>query len=76
MYFRLLYAGKTEGTPDQYYVTGTDEYTKYLINGAIAIAGVACISGQNLSLDWYFTSMAVADWCLQKKGDNHWNDAV
>ena len=31
-YFTLAYAGKPESQPDQFYVTGTDNYTKYLVD--------------------------------------------
>ena len=66
MYFCLPYAGKPNETPNEFYVTKTDEYTKYLVNGAIRIGGEACLRGRNISLDRYFTSVSIADWCLQK----------
>ena len=34
MNFSLLYAGKPNGQPNELYVTKTDEYTKYIVNGA------------------------------------------
>ena len=66
MYYCLPYAGKPTGTPNEFYVTKTDEYTKYLVNGAIKIGGAICLRGKNISLDRYFMSVSIADWCLGK----------
>ena len=66
MYFCLPYAGKPNGQPNEFYVTKTDEYTKYLVNGAIKIGGAGCLRGRNISLDRYFTSVTIADWLLEK----------
>ena len=65
-YVSLPYAGKPTGTPDKYYVTGTDKYTEYLVNNAIELGGMDCVKGRNISLDRYFTSMSIAEWCLKK----------
>ena len=65
-YFSLPYAGKPEEAPDQYYVTGTDNYTKYLVDNVIRIAGADSVKGRNISLDRYFTSMTIAEWCLER----------
>ena len=66
-YFPLPYAGKPEvldkeNPATSYYVTGTDEYTKYLVNGFSAIANM---SGCKISMDRYFTSVPLAQWCLE-----------
>ena len=61
-----LIPGKPEGAPDEYYVTGTDEYTKYLINNVIRVAGEAALRGTNISLDRYLTSMTIADWLVER----------
>ena len=65
-YVSLPYAGKPTGTPNSYYVTGTDKYTEYLVSTAIELGERDCVKGRNISLDRYFTSMAIADWCLER----------
>ena len=65
-YFSLPYAGKPEGLPDEYYVTSTDNYTKYLVMHTTKVGGTACLRGRNIALDQYFTSLSVAEWCLEK----------
>ena len=68
IYFSLPYAGKPEvldkeNPATSYYVTVTDEYTKYLVNG---FSTVANMSGCNISMDRYFTSVPLAQWCLER----------
>ena len=66
-YFSLAYAGKPEvvgGNGAKFYITGTDEYTKYLVNG---LSRYTSIQGCNISMDRYFTSVFLAEWALQKK---------
>ena len=53
---------KKENQAKSYYVTGTDEYTKYLVNG---FSTVANMSGCNISRDRHFTSVPLAQWCLE-----------
>ncbi len=65
-YFSLPYAGKPEEGANEYYVTKTDNYTKYLVENTIRIAGTASLRGRNISLDRYFTSLTIADWLLEK----------
>ena len=64
-YFSLPYAGNPEGTADDFYIAGTDNCTKYLVDYAIRVGGASCLKGRNISIDRYFTSMAVAEWCLE-----------
>ena len=63
-YSTLPYVGKPEviGAND-YYVTGCDEYTKWLVNN-FQIYGT--LQGRNISLDRYFTSVTLAEWCLER----------
>ena len=66
-YFILVYVGKPEvvgGNGATFYITGTDEYTKYLVNG---LCRYTSIQGCNISMDRYFTSVFLAEWALQKK---------
>ena len=56
-YFSLAYAGKPEvvgGNGAKFYITGTDEYTKYLVN---RLSRYTPIQGCNISMDRYFTSV-------------------
>ena len=56
-YFSLAYAGKQEvvgGNGAKFYITGTDEYTKYLVN---ELSRYTSIQGCNISMDRYFTSV-------------------
>ena len=67
-YFSLPYSGKPEvlnkeNSATSYYVTGTDEYTKYLVND---FSTVTNMSGCNISMDRYFTSVPLAQWCLER----------
>lgn len=64
-YFTLPYAGKPNEIDDeaaQYYVTGTDEYTKYLVRG---FCKYNQITGCNISMDRFFTSIPIAEWASQ-----------
>ena len=61
-YYSLPYTGKPDVTDDEankYYVTGTDNYTKYLVNGFCKFDK---IKGCNISMDRYFTSVPLAKW--------------
>ena len=61
-YFTLAYAGKPESQPDQFYVTGTDNYTKYLVD---SLKQYLQLRGRNTSMDRYFTSLPVAEYLLE-----------
>ena len=61
-YFTLAYAGKPESQPDQFYVTGTDNYTKYLVD---SLKQYVQLRGRNISMDRYFTSLPVAEYLLE-----------
>ena len=42
------------------YVTGTENYTKYLVKGLLERRVNTC--GRNLSIDLFFTSVTIAEW--------------
>ena len=63
-YWTLPYAGKPENPGSPFYVTGTDEYTMYLVEN---FSKYGSLAGRNISLDRYFTSVTIAEWCLAKK---------
>ena len=63
-YFSLAHAGKLEvvgGNGAKFYITGTDEYTKYL-----GLSHYTSIQGCNISMDHYFTSVFLAEQASQK----------
>ena len=65
-YYSLPYAGKpekVEGSAAKYYITGTDEYSIYLIN---ELSVYYNLQGINVSMDRYFTSVSLATWALKK----------
>ena len=60
----MPYAGKPEEiTDDSEYVTGTDNYTKYLVKG---LEQHVNLQGRNISMDRYFTSMTISEYLLDK----------
>ena len=61
-YYSLPYAGKPDdltGDAGKYYITGTDQYSNYLIENFNKFNS---IKGCNVSVDRYFTSITLADW--------------
>ena len=74
-YYSLPYAGKPEvvdGHAAKYYETGTDAYTKYLVD---EVSNCSSIQGCNISMDRYFTSVSLAEWALEKKFYHCWHNA-
>ena len=62
--YSLPYAGKPEdfsGDASKYYISGTNECTKYLVN---EVTGYNSIQGCNISMYRYFTSVTLAEWAL------------
>ena len=65
-YYTLPYSGKPEvigSDGAKFYVTGTDEYTKYLVT---EVSKYNDIRGCNISMDRYFTSVTIARWCSER----------
>ena len=63
-YSPLPYAGKPEVIgANNNYVTDCDEYTKWLVNN-FQIYGT--LQGRKISLDRYFTSVILAEWCFER----------
>ena len=60
-YLTLPYSGKPDSSDNEYYVTGTDEYTKYLVNSFLRYNK---LTGRNIWLDRCFTSIILAHWCM------------
>ena len=47
-------------------MTGTDNYTIYLVENTIQIGGKTVLRGKNISLDRYFTSLSIAEWLQER----------
>ena len=63
-YYTLQYAGKPdEMTDDSEYVTGTDNYTDYLVEG---LEQHVNLQVRNISMDRYFTSKKISEYLLDK----------
>ena len=56
-YFILPYAGKRDIEGSEFYVTSTDEYSVYLVDKLFSHVN---ITGRNVSMDRYFTSVTVS----------------
>ena len=48
----------------KYYISETDEYTKYLVNG---VNHYNSIDRSSISMDRYFTSVTIAQWASENK---------
>ena len=62
-YVSHMYVTPPVDTPNQYYISGTDNYTKYLV---AYLAERVVLSGRNLTMDRLYTSIEIAEW-LQNK---------
>ena len=63
-YFTLPYAGKPEVEGSEFYVTGTDECSVYLVD---KLSSHVDTNGRNVSMDRYFTSVTIAHYLNEKK---------
>ena len=59
----VVYAGKPEGEPDEYYISGTFNYITRLVDKLSAYQN---LGGRNISMDCSYSSFQIADWLLQK----------
>ena len=59
----LPYNGNPDIPDKEYYVTGTNNYTRYLVNNLCTCNNLA---GLTVSLDGYFISISIAKWCLEE----------
>ena len=63
-YFALPYAGEPEIEVSEFYVTGTDEYSVYLVD---KLSSHVDITGRNVSMDRYFTIVTITHYLKEKK---------
>ena len=58
-----MYAGKPVDSPNQFYISGTDNYTKYLVD---SLSERVFLSGRNLTMDRLYTSVDIAEYLYSK----------
>ena len=58
-----VYCGKPEGDPTDFYVSGTINYVKFLVE---KLSSFQNLSGRNISMDRLYTSFEIANWLLEK----------
>ena len=63
-YFTLPYAGKPKIEGSEFYVTSTNEHSMYLLD---KLSSHVNITGRNVSLDHYFTSVTIAHYLKEEK---------
>ena len=61
-YKSVPYAGKPTSENGPYYVEGTENYVKYLVNETKQNVS---LKGRNISTDRLYTSIALANWLLE-----------
>ena len=59
----VVYASKPEAEPNEFYIKGTPNYIKALVNG---LARFVSLDGRNISMDRLYTSIPIARWLLGK----------
>ena len=57
---------KSLDVPNEYYVSGTDNYTKYLVKNVTRVGRVNVLRDCNISLDRSLTTVGIADWLLER----------
>ena len=62
--FYITYTGKPEVEVSEFHVTGTDEYSLYLVD---KLSGHVDITSRNVSMDRYFTSVTITHYLKEKK---------
>ena len=58
-----VYCGKPEGEPNQFYIAGTNNYIKFLVE---KLNGYHSLKGRNISMDRLYTNLEIADWLFRK----------
>ena len=57
------YVAKPVDIPNQFYISGTDNYTKYLVDH---LSERVVLTGRNLSMNQLYTSVEIAEWLHSK----------
>ena len=58
-----VYCGKPKGEPNEFYISGTENYIQYLVN---KLSSYHDITGRNILMDRLYSSLSVAKWLLDK----------
>ena len=58
------YAGKPKDGDGPFYINGTENYVKYLVN---TTQNDVSLKGRNISTDRLYTSIPLANWLYEKK---------
>ena len=61
--YSLVYAGKPTKTPSPFYISGTENYVKEMVN---LLWKKVPSDGRNISMDYLYTSIQIAEWLLSK----------
>ena len=57
-----VYSGKPAGQPNEFYISGTDNYIKYLVSRLLENQP---LRGRNISMDRLYSSIPIARWLLE-----------
>ena len=57
-----MYSGKPAGQPNEFYISGTDNYIKYLVSRLLENQP---LRGRNISMDRLYSSIPIARWLLE-----------
>jgi len=60
----VVYSGKPEGEPNQFYIKGTNNYVKKLVTDT---KRVVPLQGRNISMDRLYTGLPISKWLLENK---------
>ena len=58
-----VYCGKPESEPNQFYIAGTNNYIKFLVE---KLNGYHSLKGRNISMDRLYNNLEIADWLFRK----------
>ena len=58
-----IYCGKPKGEPNEFYISGTENYIQYLVN---KLSSYHDIRQRNISTDRLYSSLSVTNWLLDK----------
>ena len=57
-----VYSGKPAGQPNEFYISGTDNYFKYLVSRLLENHP---LWGRNISMDCFYSGIPIAQWLLE-----------
>ena len=66
MYQSHVYSGKPAGQPNEFYISGTDNYVKYLVSRLLENHPLRV---RNISMDCLYSSIPIAQWLLEHNSE-------